>query len=408
MPVLKMPQLRMQVISVVNERANAGILAENGYMDVIGGHDKPVLLGVSAVSIHPTVCGKSIKSDQIVLNQELSGEMFQFPAATYEFEHQPHLGLALTLYINKSTVSVEHCIAAVAYVNYDVLMTGQATKVRSSLNDVNNTPVHIVLQALITQDQVAWNQQNADLLQQLCNNFHSIDRVQQRLIFFSEERYSALSDFLDPHNKNLLHTTLGMTSNGVRHVMNVNTVDNEQAEFFKQACVQECPDYLLKYAPLSAAMLLTTAVKFLQLKNGSTTEMSYKHIADSLSNMRWSKEDAELWTQIFCNCMTSIVPACNTYTGDASWLVDSDGVRVIPKLVGEEQLLLGAPLVQAVQDMQNCQHLSGKCREMCARSRMIARKLGSLGAREDRTDFRCIICPHNCDEEPPSATNHMV
>jgi hypothetical protein len=55
MPVLKMPQLRMQVISVVNERANAGILAENGYMDVIGGHDKPVLLNVSAVSIHPTV-----------------------------------------------------------------------------------------------------------------------------------------------------------------------------------------------------------------------------------------------------------------------------------------------------------------------------------------------------------------
>ena len=408
MPVLKMPQLRMQVISVVNERANAGILAENGYMDVIGGHDKPVLLNVSAVSIHPTVCGKSIKSDQIVLNQELNGEMFQFPAATYEFEHQPHLGLALTLYINKSTVSVEHCIAAVAYVNYDVLMTGQATKVRSSLNDVNNTPVHIVLQALITQDQVAWNQQNADLLKQLCNNFHSIDRVQQRLIFFSEERYSALSDFLDPHNKNTLHTTLGMTSNGVRHVMNVNTVDNEQAEFFKQACVHECPDYLMKYAPLSAAMLLTTAVKFLQLKHGSTTEMSYKHIADSLSNMRWTKEDAESWTQIFCNCMTSIVPACNTYTGDASWLVDSDGVRVIPKLVGEEQLLLGAPLVQAVQDMQNCQHLSGKCREMCAAGDLQKAELFFHAAHEARLRTTELGKNQDCEDFTADMRNLMA
>jgi hypothetical protein len=71
-------------------------------------------------------------------------------------------------------------------------------------------------------------------------------------------------------------------------------------------------------------MLFATAVKFLAAKDAGTQPLSYKSIADKLTSLRWTEQDAELWTQIFCNCVTSIVPAANTYTGDASWLVNAE------------------------------------------------------------------------------------
>ena len=100
MPELQLPELRLQVVTLVNERSNARVLAQNGYIDTVGGKNTPVLLNASAVSIHPTVCTRCMRQEQLVLATEAT-DMFQFPACTYEFKQQPHLGMAVTVYINK-------------------------------------------------------------------------------------------------------------------------------------------------------------------------------------------------------------------------------------------------------------------------------------------------------------------
>ena len=43
---------------------------------------------------------------------------------------------------------------------------------------------------------------------------------------------------------------------------------------------------------------------------------------------------------------------------------DTIGANVIPKLTGEEQLLIGSPAVQALQDLGACQQLSRQCQEL--------------------------------------------
>jgi len=397
MPVVQLPAIRMQVSAQVSGRSNSRDMAQEGFIDVVGAKPLNILLNISAASIHPTMCASPIGPDQLVLSQD-GAITFEFPSKTYEVHDKQHLGLAIALYINKSADSVQHSVASIAYVNLDKIMSGCCQPVSARLNDVHQTPVSIVFQSLITPQQALWNAQNAPMLHDLTSKFNSINRIEERLFYFSEERTSALRNFLDPHNKDNVHATLAMPTNAVRHVMNVDTADNQQCEFFKQVCSEECPDFLLKYAPLSAAMLLTTAVKFLS-KDSPTSPVSYKSIADRLTNMRWTEQDGELWMQIFCNCVTSIVPACNTYTGDASWLVNADGVRVIPNLVGEEQMLLGSPLVQAVHDINACQQLSGMCTEMFSggdlqRSELAFRaahearlKTSELGKKQDCEDF---------------------
>jgi hypothetical protein len=274
MPVLQLPQMRLQVVTVVNDRSNAQALAQNGYINTVAGHDQAVLLNVSAVSVHPTICASSMRQEQVALAPEQGTVMFQFPAASYEFEHKPHLGMAVTLYINKSTDSIQHTVASIAYVNFDKIMSRQLVIVNSVLNDVSSTPVRIMLQGLVTPEQDMWNRHNAKLLEELCGNFNSIARIEERLYQFSEQRCFAIDNFLDPHNKDSLHSSLAMPTNLVRHVMNVRTADNAQTEFFKQVCTEECPDFLLKYAPLSAAMLLTTAVKFLPRRSRTSRSLT--------------------------------------------------------------------------------------------------------------------------------------
>jgi hypothetical protein len=112
-------------------------------------------------------------------------------------------------------------------------------------------------------------------LRELSANFNSAQRVEERLYAFATERHCELKDYLDPINKDTVGNKLDMQMNCVRHVMNVELADNAQTEFFRQECVEECPDFMLKYAPLSAAMLMTTAVKYLQAKDKSTQPLSY-------------------------------------------------------------------------------------------------------------------------------------
>ena len=363
MPTLRLPDMRLQVQTVVDARSDAVAMAQNGYIDVVGGVEQTTLLNVSAVSVHPTACTSSLRQSQMILATE-EAEMFEFPAAEYEIEHKPHLGLAVTVYINKGQAAAQHSVASIAYVNFDKLMQGRSMELNSVLTDVRKTPVRIMLQANITPRQLDWNVHNAATLRELSANFNALQRVEERLNAFATERTCALKDYLDPDNKNNVHNKLAMPTNFVRHVMSVEVADNAQSEFFKQACAEECPDFMLKYAPLAAAMLLTTAVKFIQTKDNSQQPLTYKAIHERLSGAQLSEQDAELWTQTFANCLTSIVPACNSYVGDVSWLVNTNGVSLIPKLTGEEQLLLGSPAVQAVQDLRDCQQLSRQCQEL--------------------------------------------
>jgi len=396
----------MQVSTQVSGRGNSREMAKEGYIDVVGAQPLTVLLNISAASIHPTMCAAPIGPDQIVLSQD-GAVTFGFPEKTYEIHDKEHLGVAVTLYINKSTDSIQHSVASIAYVNLDTIMSGCCQPVHATLNDVHKTPVSIILQGLITPQQSMWNQQNAALLRDLTSKFNAMGRIEERLNYFSDERMSALKNFLDPHNKDNVHTALAMPSNAVRHVMNVDVADNLQSEFFKQVCAEECPDFLLKYAPLSAAMLLTTAVKFLAQQN-PTAPVSYKSIADRLTNVQWTEQDAEQWMQIFCNCVTSIVPSCNTYTGDASWLVNSDGVRVIPNLVGEEQMLLGSPLVQAVHDINTCKQLSAMCTEMFSSGDLQRSELAFRAAHEARMKTSELCKKQDCEDFAADMRHYMT
>ena len=383
MPTLRLPQMRLQVQTVVNARADAGAMAQNGYIDVVGGVEETYLLNASAVSVHPTACTSSLRQDQVILATQ-DAEVFEFPGAEYDVELKPHLGLAVTVYINKGKEQPQHTVASIVYANFDQLMRGQAVELSSVLTDVRKTPVRIMLQANITAMQIDWNVQNAHTLRELSAHFNAVQRVEQRLYAFATERQCALMDYLDPDNKDSVSNKLGMQMNFVRHAMNVELADNAQTEFFKQACVEECPDFMLKYAPLSAAMLLTTAVKFIQAKESCQQPVSYQRIHERLSDAHFTEQDAELWTQIFNNCLTSIVPACNSYVGDVSWLVNTTGVNVIPKLVGEEQLLIGSPAVQALHDLLACQQLSKQCQELLGNGQVQKAELAFRAAHSAR------------------------
>ena len=358
-------------------------MAQNGYIDVVGGAEETCLLNASAVSLHPTACTASLRQDQLLLASPQT-EVFEFAAADYEVQLKPHLGLAVTVYINKGTETPQHTVASIAYVAFDELMKGRALELESVMTDVRKTPMRILMQANISPMQMDWNLHNEGTLRELSAHFNSVERVEERLYAFATARECALKNHMDPANKNNVRTKLAMHMNCVRHVMSVEMADNAQTEFFKQACVEECPDFMLKYAPLSAAMLLATAVKFIQAKDSCQQPLSYARIHQRLSGAQLNAQDAELWTQIFNNCLTSIVPACNSYVGDVSWLVNTTGATVIPKLVGEEQLLIGSPVMQAMQDLGMCQLLSRQCQELLASGQIQKAELAFAAAHTAR------------------------
>ena len=75
-------------------------MAQKGYIDVVGGVEETTLLNASAVSLHPTACTSSMRKDQFMI-ASADSEIFEFPTAQYEIEQKPHLGVAVTVYINK-------------------------------------------------------------------------------------------------------------------------------------------------------------------------------------------------------------------------------------------------------------------------------------------------------------------
>jgi hypothetical protein len=73
--------------------------------------------------VHPTACTSSIRQEQIILATQ-EADVFEFPAAEYEIEQKPHLGLAVAVYINRGTDTPQHSVASIAYVNFDKVMLG--------------------------------------------------------------------------------------------------------------------------------------------------------------------------------------------------------------------------------------------------------------------------------------------
>ena len=135
--------------------------------------------------------------------------------------------------------------------------------------------------------------------------------------------------------------------------------------------------------------------------------MSYKRIHDRLSGAQLTEQEAELWTQIFANCVTSIVPACNSYVGDVSWLVNTTGVNVIPKLVGEEQLLIGSPAVQALHDLFACQQLSKQCQELLGNGQVQKAELAFRAAHSARLKTCELGKSQDCEDFAADMRHYM-
>jgi hypothetical protein len=138
-----------------------------------------------------------MRKDQFILASEDS-EVFEFPAGQYEVEQKPHLGLAVTVYINKSKQTPQHTVACIAHVNFDKLMLGHSLELMTALTDVHKTPARILMQANISPMQMEWNLHNTAMLDELSANFNAMQRVEERLYAFASERASALKDYLDP------------------------------------------------------------------------------------------------------------------------------------------------------------------------------------------------------------------
>jgi hypothetical protein len=212
MPTLRLPQIRLQVQTIVNARADAVGMAQNGYIDVVVGVEETTLFNASAVSLHPTACSGSMRPEQLIIATK-EAEVFEFPAAEYEIEHKPHLGLAVTVYMNKGTDIVQHTVASIAFVNFDKLLLGQPVELSSVLTDVRKTPMRVMMQSNISPMQMDWNVHNVSTLQELSANFNAAQRVEERLYAFATERHCALQDYLDPHNKDTVSNKLGMQKN---------------------------------------------------------------------------------------------------------------------------------------------------------------------------------------------------
>ena len=102
-----------------------------------------------------------------------------------------------------------------------------------------------------------------------------------------------------------------------------------------------------------------------------------------------------------------IVPTSNTYTGDVSWIVNTGGASVIPNLVGEEQLLIGSPVVKAVQDIQLCQNLGSQCQEFFSAGNMQRAELTFAAEHTTRLKTNEMCKNQDCEDFAADMHNYM-
>ncbi len=80
---------------------------------------------------------------------------------------------------------------------------------------------------------------------------------------------------------------------------------------------------------------------------------------------------------------------------------------MIPNLVGEEQLLLGSPVVQTVQDIQVCQNLGNQFQELFSTGDMQRAELAFAAAHTTRLKTSELCKNQDCEDFAADMRNYM-
>ena len=343
-----------------------------GFTSQMGAESKKIVLPVSAVAAYLSMSRASISEHQLCVPSEAGQQTFTFPAYKQQCEHDcaaPNLGVAITFFVNAGATEpgrVSHHVGGTTYMDVHDLYSsaGKMLVLKATLNDTNSTPVNVHVQATLTPGDVQWHQANNERLTLLNANFQNQERMEQRLNNFSQGRLDALQDYLDPNNKGCVYNALAMPKSLVRQVTTCKSMDPQQLEYFQQACYERTPEVCTKSGPLAAALLLSTAVKYVMQKHPETRAevMTHKRLGDLLEASAMTAADVQAFEHIWNNSVTSAVPAINQYTPDCSYAVRESGVCTL-KEVGEEQMLFGSNIMQMVQARIDLQKASAMCRE---------------------------------------------
>jgi len=343
-----------------------------GFTSQMGAESKKIVLPVSAVAAYLSMSRASISEHQLCVPSEAGQQTFTFPAYKQQCEHDlaaPNLGVAITFFVNAGATEpgrVSHHVGGTTYMDVHDLYSsaGKMLVLKATLNDTNSTPVNVHVQATLTPGDVQWHQANNERLTLLNANFQNQERMEQRLNNFSQGRLDALQDYLDPNNKGCVYNALAMPKSLVRQVTTCKSMDPQQLEYFQQACYERTPEVCTKSGPLAAALLLSTAVKYVMQKYPETRAevMTHKRLGDLLEASAMTAADVQAFEHIWNNSVTSAVPAINQYTPDCSYAVRESGVCTL-KEVGEEQMLFGSNIMQMVQARIDLAKASAMCRE---------------------------------------------
>jgi hypothetical protein len=336
-----------------------------GFTPEVGSDEKMAIVPISAVVMYPTLSKASVSQHQLVMPSEAAQQSFTLPGYEQACMHDcnaPNLGVVLTVFVNAES---RHHIGFTTYLDLDAIYKSsqQMIECNATLNDKNQTPVKVLVQSSLTQEDVQWYHQNVKLLGLLSANFNDQKRIEQRLAKFSQARLDAFQDYVDPHNKGCLYTGLSMPYALVKHVTNCEKMDPHQVEFFKKACYTNSASVTSKYAPMAGALLLSTAVKFAgtRVKTGNAP-FTYKSLGDVLSKGSMTANDISTFQHIWNNHVTSAVPAVGIYTPDLTYIMTEGGLKV-SKQVGEEQSLLGTNIVEMVDARMHLSATATACRE---------------------------------------------
>jgi hypothetical protein len=376
-----------------------------GFTPELCAESKKIVLPFSGIAVYPTMSRASLSEHQLAMPTEPGQQTFTFPAYRQQCVHDcaaPNLGLAITFFVNAGAGApgkVSHHVGGTTYMDLHDLYASAAKMLvlKATLNDTGSTPVTVHVQASLSAGDVQWHQANAERLTQLNSKFQNQERIEQRLKNYSQMRLDAVQDYLDPNNKGCVHNGLAMPFSLVRQVTNCKTMDPQQLEYFQQACYERTPEVCTKAGPLAAALLYSTAVKYVTQKYPEATRlpMTHKKLGDLLEASKTTAADVSAFEHIWNNSVTSAVPAISTYTQDVAYTLRESGVATL-KQVGEEQQLLGSNIMQMVQARIDLSKASAECRQhmqsgnhVMAQASFAVAHAQRLMASEQRLDCDC-------------------
>ena len=337
-----------------------------GFTPEVGSDEKTALVPISAVVMYPTMSKASVSQQQLVMPSEAAQQSFTLPGYQQKCMHDcnaPNLGVLLTVFVNAES---KHHIGFTTYLDLDAIYKSsqQMIECSATLNDKNQTPVKVLVQSSLTPEDVQWYHQNAKLIGLISANFNDQKRIEQRLNKFSQSRLDAFQDYVDPHNKGTLYSGMSMPYALVKHVTNCEKMDPHQIEFFKKACYTNSASVTSKYAPMAAALLMSTAVKFAATRGrADSVPFTYRSLGDVLSKASMTASEIDTFQHIWNNHVTSVVPAVGIYTPDFTYIMTEGGLKV-SKQIGEEQSLFGTNIAEMVDARLRLSATSSACREL--------------------------------------------